>query len=336
MKFIQRFLLIVTILVLSTSCIVSKKFGSIPIEVREPAAFTFPSTIKSVALVNRDQYVCDSILSYNYMRENWIKADSSSNKRLTNVCVSSLSKMLKNESQFDTTILINGENAYSIHSLNQRQIDENFKQSSSCLKIFIDSLFFQKIPDESLKNLFRLKVCLNWSVAYTTHDSLLIAHQKDSIEYFDFHANYYNGKYFLPFGRLYGSCRDIGSLVGAKILPNWVAVDRIYFRSNNHDMKAAEQALKKNDFVQAAEIWNKKTQCKNKRLAEKAIYNMALACEMDGKFSIALDWLNKYIPAAKSGNKKYDAIFQQYINLLEQRKKDVGLLNIQTEAMNKN
>jgi hypothetical protein len=318
-----------------SSCIFSKKFGSIPIEVREPAAFTLPSTIKTATLINRDSFVPDSILAINYTHENWIKTDTAANKKLTNVCVSALARVLKSENRVDTVSLVNGEKAYSIHSMNHGQMNEFFKQNSSDLKIFIDSLYFKEIRDEYQQNLFRHKICLNWSLAYKNNDSLLVTHQKDSIEYFDFLVTYYKSTYILPYGCLYRSCIDIGSLLGKKLMPNWITVQRMFYRSNNPDMKAAEQFLLQNDFVQAAEIWNKKTQSKNTRLAGKAIYNIALACEMEGKFSIATDWLNKYISAEKPANKKYNAIFQQYINLLEQRKKDVGLLNIQTGAMNK-
>lgn len=327
----DQYFLIFAILIFFGSCAGPRRFGSIQIEVRQPASFTFPSEIKTVTLINRDSFVSDSILAINYLRENWIKADTSLNARLTNVFVSSLAKNVKNESLFDTVSLVNGESARSIYSKDQLQMNDIFRKAPFNLYVLIDSLYLNEVRDDYSPNLFRHKVCLNWSLVYRTGDSLVLVHQKDSVEYFDFLVTYYKNTYILPYGRLYGSCKDIGALVATRLVPHWSTVQRVYFRSNNQDMKTAGQFLLQNDFTQSAEIWNKKAQSKNADLAAKATYNMALACEMDGKFSIAIEWLNKYLADTISGNKKYIRSFKQYRELLEQRLKDKQLIDLQLQ-----
>ena len=75
-------------------------------------------------------------------------------------------------------------------------------------------------------------------------------------------------------------------------------------------MKKAAISVQNNEWLNAAQLWQKIIQNRNPtRFVGKAAFNMALANEMNGKFDVALDWLDKsqeYYPlSVNHGIKEY-------------------------------
>jgi len=83
----------------------------------------------------------------------------------------------------------------------------------------------------------------------------------------------------------------LGQRFGTKIIPSWITEERYYYKSHHPEMRKAENYLKNYDWLSAGEIWNKQTKNKNEKIAAKACFNMALVCEMEGKYQLAMDWL---------------------------------------------
>lgn len=71
------------------------------------------------------------------------------------------------------------------------------------------------------------------------------------------------------------------------------------------------------------------TESKNKRIAEKASYNMALASEMDGNLDETINWLIRSSSILKKNNKSHKLNCQQYISMLMLRKKEIERLGKQ-------
>jgi len=106
------------------------------------------------------------------------------------------------------------------------------------------------------------------------------------------------------------------------LTPHWIEVERMYYKSGQIEMKKTDELIKQNRWLEAAEIWKKNTSNKNKKIAAKSMYNMALACEMNGDMDAAIDW------AVKSFHARHKDIYhtgacQKYINILGQRKLDI-------------
>ncbi len=114
-----------------------------------------------------------------------------------------------------------------------------------------------------------------------------------------------------------------GQQYGFRISPVWTNVRRMYYISGNDDMKAAKYKVKTNDWHDAAEIWQKYTNSTDKKLAGRATYNMALACEIDGKLNIALTWAKK---SYQNFNNKSAGT---YVNVLNRRIMDQDKLRQQ-------
>ena len=113
-----------------------------------------------------------------------------------------------------------------------------------------------------------------------------------------------------------------GSNFAEYLTPHWIEVERMYYKSGHIELKKTEELIRQNRWLEAAVIWKKNTANKNKKIAAKSMYNMALACEMNGDMDAAIDWL------VKSYSARYKDIYhkgacQKYINILGQRKLDI-------------
>ena len=94
-------------------------------------------------------------------------------------------------------------------------------------------------------------------------------------------------------------------------------------------MLLAEKYALNNEWLKAAEIWNKLSKNKNPRIAAKACYNMALACEMEGKLDAAIDWLVQSYSTLKENNEEHKQNCQRYLAVLALRKKEIAKLEHQ-------
>jgi len=105
-----------------------------------------------------------------------------------------------------------------------------------------------------------------------------------------------------------------------QIAPSWMDEQRVYYHRGSGDMKKAAISVQNNEWLDAAQFWQKIIQNpkSNPALSAKAAFNMALANEMNGKFDVALDWLDKsleYYPL--SGQSWYKRILELRVKVME-------------------
>jgi hypothetical protein len=97
----------------------------------------------------------------------------------------------------------------------------------------------------------------------------------------------------------------------------------MFYKSGNVEMKKTEELIEENRWLEAAEIWKKKTTNKNKSIAAKSMFNMALACEMNSDLDAAIDWAAKSYLVFGSKNELHAFNCQNYISILARRKLDI-------------
>ncbi|HSO86283.1 MAG TPA: DUF6340 family protein [Draconibacterium sp.] len=114
-----------------------------------------------------------------------------------------------------------------------------------------------------------------------------------------------------------------GSSFAEFLVPHWIEVDRMYYQSGHLELKKTDELIKQNRWLEAAEIWKKNTTNSNKSIAAKSMYNMALACEMNGEMDAAIDWAVKSYYVFGSKNQEHAFNCQEYIRILSQRKLDI-------------
>ncbi|NOY36397.1 MAG: hypothetical protein GXO83_02355 [Chlorobi bacterium] len=103
-----------------------------------------------------------------------------------------------------------------------------------------------------------------------------------------------------------------------KLYPVWLDVNRVYYiHLTNKKMVEAEKKAGKNQWMDAAAIWNELAASKRKSLAARAAFNMALAAEINDHLDIAESWLKKsFILRPHKTTLKY-------LQVIRQRQKDL-------------
>ncbi len=104
-----------------------------------------------------------------------------------------------------------------------------------------------------------------------------------------------------------------GSNFAEFVAPHWMEVERMYYKSGQIEMKKTDELIKQNLWFEAAKIWKKNTTNKNKKIAAKSMYNLALACEMNGDMDAAIDWAVKSF-YARHKDIYHSGACQKYIN----------------------
>jgi tetratricopeptide (TPR) repeat protein len=118
---------------------------------------------------------------------------------------------------------------------------------------------------------------------------------------------------------VFEACAYAGAYTGEKfseqLAPQWKQGERVVFVPfGNALMDKAYSFAVKGQWIEAASIWQKLSSSSNQKLAAQASFNMALASEMNGKFELAITWLNE-------AKKKHPSIshINSYMKLLKER-----------------
>ncbi|MCK9167825.1 MAG: DUF6340 family protein [Bacteroidales bacterium] len=113
---------------------------------------------------------------------------------------------------------------------------------------------------------------------------------------------------------------ETGRIFSKKYVPTWQTRGRLYYEVPGKKFTAAIEALQKEDYTTAATIFQKYTENRNDRVAALAMYNMAVVCELEGKYTLALEWLMRSVQ-----RKKYQTTLD-YMNVIKQRIADREVL----------
>ena len=131
----------------------------------------------------------------------------------------------------------------------------------------------------------------------------------------------------------YEAVMNAADITGSKyakfLVPHWMEVERMYYISGQVDLKKAEKLLQNNEWMEAAKLWKKNVDNKNKFIAAKSMYNLALANEIQGNFDAAVDWVVKSYLLLGNKHVPHPENCRNYIDMLTLRKYDVAKINSQ-------
>jgi hypothetical protein len=120
-----------------------------------------------------------------------------------------------------------------------------------------------------------------------------------------------------------------GQNYALRVSPTWLNVNRSYFTKAkaNPDMKAAHTRVRFGDWLGAAAIWKKLANESEynvpPKVISRAVYNLAVANETQGKLHEALEWAE--MAAFEYNNKRAVT----YVGILKNRLSDKDKLNEQ-------
>lgn len=330
MKKLTNPLLILSFLLFGfTSCETTYNMKSIRIEVMKPGIFGIPKDL-TVAVSNRDLFQSDTC-SFRYYNGWDIKKDTLIKYHvLSNACVDAMADHLTKEGYFKQ--VINYRDSLTDFLKNTKSQDDRkrlFKTTKSDVCVFLDFLHFNTSFIAGDQCLFFSRVDLLWTII-SKNDSVSYGYQQtDTLCYDESQVNRYSYKTHMPRQLLNNSCQYLGEFMGKKVIPTWIPVERMYYGSHNLFMQKAEKYARRNDWIKAAELWNRQTKSKNNGIATKAMYNMALACEMEGKPELSVDWLVKSNSKQIREDKNHKENCERYKKVLALRKSEIEKLGTQ-------
>jgi hypothetical protein len=108
---------------------------------------------------------------------------------------------------------------------------------------------------------------------------------------------------------------EIGKSYARRLSPFWITVQRFFFIPSNKDLQQAADYAENADWSEAMKIWEQYAGNSNRKTAAQSAFNMALACEINGNYELAMEWLQyaEKLYTIKEVN-GYRAILQRRIN----------------------
>lgn len=338
-----------------TSCIVTQDARTTQIEIMKPGIFNISDDIKTVALINsvpNDPF----IPAFNYINhfgstttnfglpesnpsnnpldpsyETKVNAGDTTIKYrdLSNTCMDALAWVLKKEGYFSK--VINYQDSLTLINPSNKALfnpEKLFQETQSDICIFLDRFSFGIEKFKDFKTVTNI-ASLSWTILYKKDTLTYTYKQRDTLTFVaaDFTPGLTDNMKIKVV--VNNSSTYLGKSFCSKIIPTWIPVDRVYYASNNSNMLQAEKFALNGDWLKAAEIWNTQTKSKKSMIAAKASFNMALACEMQGKFDTAIEWLVNSSSLMEKNNKEHPLNCQDYISALMLRKKELVKLRQQ-------
>ncbi len=313
------------------SCVITDKISSVKVEIMKPGLFLFPDSINNVVILNTDACRNDTSIFRYFNDRGDIEIDSKlTYTDLTNQSVDALANYLKTENYFENVVVFKDSLKSTAGDPNLKaDPDSAIHKANADLAIILDHCRFYESFFNTYQNFFYTRAILSWIVHFKNDTTSYMYNQTDTLTFNDSEALDHKFEKLNLRKTILDAAHYLGNSFGAKIIPDWIEVERIYYTSSNPEMARAEKYAKNGDWLKAAEIWKKETKNKNDKIVAKALYNMALACEMEGKPDVGIDWLVKSYSTLKGNDKEHKENCQRYINILATRKKEIKILERQ-------
>ncbi|MDX8339918.1 DUF6340 family protein [Draconibacterium sp. IB214405] len=180
---------------------------------------------------------------------------------------------------------------------------------------------------------------VQWSFYDLKKNAYLLATTKnDTVSWEAYSPTFKDAKKQLPShtDALYNAAEISAEKFAASLVPHWSNVQRMYYSSGHIELKQTDELVANGQWLEAAKIWKANTTNKNKMIAAKCMFNLALACEMQDDLEAAMEWVIESFYVFENKNEMHAANCMNYIRILGLRKSDLKLLDKQLDLQNLN
>jgi hypothetical protein len=322
-----------------SSCVTLNEF---PIEVFQPAKITLPAEIKNVTIVGRNlKYENDTLQNYYSKDFRLVKNKKTFNTDSISAqaCLDSLSQKLQAQKRFNkiTALPVSSfpvQFVKNLHAPSKNLIQEIASKTGADALIMLDTYsgFYSinKNSDDG-RSVAQVVTASIWTI-FDVSKNRMISHTSlvDTVYWdgFDSNQNYLASRIPDKKAAIQIAAGLVGVNYSKNIIPYWATVYRNTLSNNQADFKKAAGLAKMNKWEEASALWQKYTESKNKRHKIHALYNLAVAGEMDGNIEAAAELNNKASkisssPAFADENK----IIRKYSTVLAKRKIELAKIN---------
>ena len=171
-----------------------------------------------------------------------------------------------------------------------------------------------------------------WSFYSLVEMKYLLAYSKlDTVSWMDFAANLNQARNVVPprIDAIYNAAEISADNFAHNLVPHWIQVERMYYSSGHIELQQADELVENGKWIEAAELWKKQTKNENKNIVAKCMFNLGLACEMEGDLEAALAWVVESYHIFGAKNEIHAENCTEYIRLLSTRQADMKILDQQ-------
>ena len=326
-------------LFLLSSCTTLYEF---PIEVYQPAKVNLPPKIKNIALASRNLKYPSDTLQHFYSRNNKLTKDIGHlniDSITLNACFDSLSAKISQQKRFDkvTVLPVNTLPVQYVPKINppaKAQIGQLASETQADALILLDmfSGFYSVYPVSDDNHLVAQVVTASIWTIYDPASYRILQHQSmiDTLywdgldEKGDYVVSSIPGKK--------DALAIAAGLAGVKysknLVPFWKQVNRQVLSCDKEEFPVALRLAKKNKWAEASTLWEKYTIAGNKRLRLQAMYNLAVAHEMEGDMEGAQQLLTEALAVAPASSCTLEKkTIRAYSLVLAKRKVELEKIN---------
>jgi len=337
----KKMILIVAIvsLLLFSSCITLNEFQ---IEVIQPAKVTLPSGIKNVTLLSRNmKYLNDTLQNY-YSRDFKRIKDIipiNTNELTVQACFDSLSVKMEALKRFSniTVLPVTSLPVKYVKNINppsNKLIQKISSDTHADALILLDmySSFYSIYPNTDNNNLIaRVITASIWTIyepgklQILNHTSLVDTLYWDGL---DESESYSASRIPNKTSALKIAAGMAGVKYSKNIVPSWAKVYRQTLSCNQLDFKKAAELAKMNKWDEASAVWEKYSESTSKRYKMLALFNLAVASEMNGDIDSANELISKASNISSSSS--YSIVnksIRKYSAVLAKRKFELNKIN---------
>lgn len=319
-------------LFLLSSCATLYEF---PVEVFQPAKVDLPASVKTIALASRNlKYHNDTLQNY-YSRDNKLIKDQKPvniDSIAIKACFDSLSVNLEKEQRFSKVAMLPAttfprQTVKNINPPLKAQVQKIASDTQADAVVLLDmfSAFYSIYPnDDNNQHVAQVVTATIWTVydpagfRMLHHTSLIDTLYWDGL---DEKGDYQPSRIPAKKDAIAIAAGLLGAKYSKNLVPSWNQVNREILSIDQEEFPMALGLAKNNKWEQASAIWQKYTNSKNNRFRLQAMYNLAVAREMDGDIEGAQQLLNEAIataPASSCGTEK--KTIANYSRILARRK----------------
>jgi hypothetical protein len=313
-------------------------------EVIKPPKFVVSPEIKRIAVVSRNlKYTADTLQNYQAIDRKLVKDKirTNSDSVAKIACIDSLVNKLTIQNRFDSIKIIPvgffAEKRVKEIRPNKDEWYQNLaKRTGSDGLILLDmfSCFYSRSSENSVANVVTSNI---WSF-YDNNK------QKITNRYVQIDTLYWDGtdetgkvnKTLIPKkeAAIPIAAGVIGTNYAKHIQPSWTLVYRDIMTCDQEEFKKAATLATKNDWEAATAIWQNYAESKNRKNKIIALYNLALASEINGDVDLALK-LTSQAATASSGafRSTENKAVRKYSAILYQRRTEINKLKMQDESL---
>jgi len=329
---LKKFLLLGIISMILFSCSTYYHFN---LSVLKPATTNLPTRIQKIDIINYSY-----VPGINSFHDEYGQPINGFDSAFSWQYINSLNLLLANSPRFEIRKIYSAPKSFSLRGKNfdLKLADSICKKDSVDAAIILEKYFVDGVKTSEHMNFYYSNDIVStgdvvfWKIYDVASHKIIDKYVVKDLIYVHTLSPYWGFRRNVNiFDKTLESANRAAINYAQRIAPEWYTVDRYLYNLDNENFNKAIDYIKQNNWDNAVDSWKNCLGFKDKTVASKAAFNIAVACETKDELNIAIEW------AAKSFLLFNNPISEKYIEILETRiyEKKILMEQLQASLQNK-